>query len=320
MSEGIAFLGSDWIARTCLDELVEHVPVCLVVSPPDRRRGRRGGTTPSPVRARAVELGLPDLATPDVNAPESLAILRDAAPRLLVVVSFGQYLRRDVRELAELGAINLHFSPLPRWRGASPVQQAILHGDAETGVAIQRVEAGLDTGPVLAFEPVEIGPDEHTSELQERLVARGAPLLRRTVVRLLAGDTVEEQPQDESLATHAPLVGKDDGFLDPASETADELARRVRAFSHWPGCRARLVRPDDSETSVRIQRVVARDGAATAAPGTVVAVTPDALSVACRSGVLDLVELQRPGGRAMGPRDFVNGWPVEPGARLLPPS
>lgn len=321
MPEGVAFLGSDWIARRCLEQLHSRGRVVCVVSPPDQRRRRRGSSTPTPVRQLAIDEGLPNLATPDVNGAADLEFLREHAPALLVVVSFGQYLKRAVRELAPMGAINLHFSALPRWRGASPVQQAILHGDAETGVAIQRVARRLDAGPLLSYEPVAIDPDEHTPELQARLVEIGAPLLVATVERLLSGDAPADLEQDESAATHAPLIRREDGYLDPTAESAEALHRRVRAFTHWPGCRARLARVAGEETEVRVTRT-AIDGSTTVvdgAPGTIVAVEADRIVVRATEGCLLVTELQRPGSRPLSPRDFRNGWPLEPGDRLLRP-
>lgn len=319
MPDGVAFLGSDWIARRCLEQLHARGRVGCVVSPPDQRRRRRGAATPTPVRQFAIDEGLPNLATPDVNGVADLEFLRGRDPALLVVVSFGQYLKQEVRELAPLGAINLHFSALPRWRGASPVQQAILHGDAETGVAIQRVARRLDAGPVLAYEPVAIDPDEHTPELQARLVELGAPLLAATVERLLDGDAPADREQDESQATHAPLIRRQDGFLDPTSESAVQLHRRVRAFTHWPGCRARLVRDGGEETEVRITRTALEGSETQTAPGTIVALETDRIAVQTIAGCLLVTELQRPGSRPLAPRDFRNGWPLEVGDRLLRP-
>lgn len=284
---------------------------------PRRRRGRSGAETPTPAGEAAQRLSLPLLETPDVNAQDSVARIAAASPRLLVVVAFGQILRRAVREAAPLGAVNLHFSLLPRWRGAAPVQRAVLAGDAETGVAVQRVVAKLDAGPVIASARTPIGPRDATPALMRRLVALGAPLLAETASRLLAGETQRETEQDESHATYASKIARTDGDLDFAAEDAAALDRRVRAFGAAPGCRVVLRRAGASPLEILVREAVPEtDGGE---PGRVLAARPDGIVVAARAGSLRVTRLLRAGGRDVDARAFLNGFPVCAGDYLTRP-
>lgn len=287
------------------------------MTPPERRRGRGGAPTPTPVGAAAGALGLPVLPTPDVNRDADVARIREASPRLLVVVAFGQLLRKPVREVPALGSLNLHFSLLPRWRGAAPVQRALLAGDEVTGASVQRLVAKLDAGDVLAEARLPIRPDDDTPRLRERLVDVGAPLLTDVVRRLLRGDAVPATVQDESLVTLAPRLAPEEGHLDPAAEDAVTLDRRVRALDEWPGCRGVLVRPGRGDVPVLVRRAVPEAGGG--APGDVVEVGPDGIVVATRAGRLRLAVLQKQGKRALPCRDFLNGCPVRVGDRFAAP-
>ena len=312
----VVFLGSDDVAARCLATLVERVDVTLVVTPPERRRGRRGTPEPAPPGRVAAALGIPVLATPDVNAPEALERLRLAAPRLLVVVAFGQLLRRAVRTAAPLGGINLHFSLLPRWRGAAPVQRALLAGDTATGIAVQRVVRRLDAGPVLALEELAIHDDDDAPALLERLTARGAPLLADVAERLLRGEDVPATEQDETRVTVAPRIEKHEGALHLEQESGLALSRRVRAFGEWPGCRLALAAADGELEVVRVRRAAPEQITARVEPGTVLAADPTGIVVAARDGALRLLELQRSGGRPLPVRDFLLGRPVAVGSRV----
>lgn len=271
--------------------------------------------TPTPVAEEAKRLGIDVLETPDVNAEDAVARITAAKPRLLVVVSFGQMLRRAVREAAPLGAINLHFSLLPRWRGAAPVQRAILAGDTETGQAVQRVVAKLDAGPLLAWGTCQIGPRDTTDSLRSSLLPFGVTSLLITIRRLLEGDPKLGGgiPQDESLVTYAAKIAKDEGDLDFAAETAVELDRRVRALGDAPGCRATLVRATGPmDVFVREAFPQTKDGE----PGRVLAATADGIVVAAKSGALRITRLQRVGGKDVDARSFLNGFPVRAGDRF----
>lgn len=317
----MVFLGSDDAAAACLAALCGRDLVSAAVTPPPRRRGRGGHPEPTPVAAVATERGCDVLAAADVNAPEIVARIAARAPRLLVVVSFGQILKRAVRETAPLGCVNLHYSLLPRWRGAAPVQRAILAGDAETGACVQRLVARLDAGAVLDEERVAIGPRDDTPSLRARLTAVGAPLLVRTVERLLLGGEVHERVQDESAVTLAPPLGRAEGDLDFAAETAAEIDRRIRALEPWPRCRARIVRADGATADVVVRAAVAEPdgGSSAAAPGGVVSSGADGIRVAAAGGVVRITRLQRTGGKDLDARSFVNGFAVGAGDRFVRP-
>lgn len=294
-----------------------------MVTPPPRRRGRRGQPTPTAVGAAAARLGLPVLATPDVNREDDVAHVSAASPELLVVVAFGQLLRRAVRDVPRHGSLNLHFSLLPRWRGAAPVQRAILEGDAETGACVQRLVAKLDAGDVLAERRERIREDDDTPTLRGRLVDVGAPLLAEVVGRLLRDEDVAAQVQDESQVTVAPRIAPEEGYLDPCAEGAAALDRRIRALDEWPGCRAVLERPGRGDVPVLVRGAaadVAGDDTAEGEPGSVVAVEADGILVRTAAGYLRLTRLQKQGKRPLDVRDFLNGCPVVPGDRLARPS
>ncbi len=309
------FLGSDEVAAVCLDAIARRRDVGVVVTQPRRRRGRGGRETPTPVAEAAVRLGLGVVETADVNAPESVAAITAAAPRLYVVVAFGQILRRAVRDSALLGGVNLHFSLLPRWRGAAPVQRAILAGDAESGVCVQRVVAKLDAGPVLASVRTPVGARETTTSLMRRLTEIGAPLLADVVDRLLTGVPHAETAQDEGALTYASKIAREEGEIDFAVEDAAELDRRIRAFGESPGCRATLARGGAAPVPILVRAAEPQLGAEST-PGEVLAASADGIVVAARSGALRITRLQRVGGDEVDARAFLNGFPVRRGDRV----
>jgi len=283
--------------------------------------------TSTPVGAFANEHALPLLATASVNTEASLTWLRGHAPQLVVVVAFGQILRDDVLELAPCGPLNVHFSLLPRWRGAAPVRRAILAGDRETGVSVQRMVAALDAGPVLAERATPIGAAEFAPELRSRLTAIGCELLVDVATRLLAGEDVPATEQDESGVTYAKKVRLADGDLDAGAETASELVRRVRALAAGPGCRAVVERAGRSAVAVLVHRATVETGAAAESgavtgaggPGGVLAADRAGIVIRAREGAVRLLELQRPGKRVLSAREFLNGCPLAPGDRFVSP-
>ncbi|NOY99105.1 MAG: methionyl-tRNA formyltransferase [Chloroflexi bacterium] len=232
-SPRIVFMGSPDFAVPTLRALHENYPVVGVVTQPDRPSGRGRKLMPPPVKILADELGLPVVQPRRLREPEAMEQLRRFAPDLIVVAAYGQILRPDVLDLPPLGCINVHGSLLPRWRGAAPIQAAILAGDAETGITIMKMDAGVDTGPTLSQRAVPIAPDDTAGTLFEKMAPLGADLLIETLPGYLSGEIVP-QPQDDERATYAPMLKKEDGRLD-FSQPAADLARRVRAFNPWPG-------------------------------------------------------------------------------------
>lgn len=226
-------MGSPEFALPTLKKLVEHYSVVGVVTQPDRPAGRGREMKPPPVKILAESMGLPVTQPPRLRTSEALEQLRAWAPDLIVVAAFGQILRQEVLDLPPHGCINVHASLLPRWRGASPINAAILHGDKQTGVTIMRMDASLDTGPILSQRAIPIEPDDTAASLGEKLARLGADLLIETLPPYLKGE-LQPQPQDDSLATYAPMLKKEDGWLD-FRHPVEELVRQVRAYHPWPG-------------------------------------------------------------------------------------
>jgi methionyl-tRNA formyltransferase len=234
MATRIVFMGSPEFALPSLRALaLSSYPILGVVTQPDRPAGRGRELTPPPVKRLALELGIPVMQPERLKQPEAMAQLQEWAPELIVVAAFGQILRPAVLDLPQYGCINVHASLLPRWRGAAPIQAALLHGDAESGVTIMRMDPGIDTGAMLSQRSTPIQPDDDAELLSRRLSELGAQLLIETLPGYLDG-TILPQPQDESRATYASMLKKEDGELD-FSQPAESLARRVRAFTPWPG-------------------------------------------------------------------------------------
>ena len=233
MPARLVFMGSPDFALPTLRALAANYDVVGVITQPDRPAGRGKQLTPPPVKTLAQELDLPFIQPARLREPEAIAQLRIWAPDLIVVAAFGQILRQEVLDLPAHGCLNVHASLLPRWRGASPIQAAILAGDAETGVTIMRMDKGLDTGPILIERAIPIAPDDTAATLSDKLSTLGADILIETLPKYLSGE-LKPTPQPEAGATSAPILKKSDGELD-AALSAEELARKVRAFNPWPG-------------------------------------------------------------------------------------
>lgn len=229
----VVFCGTPDAAVPSLRALLadEHFDVRLVVSQPDRPVGRKQVRTPPPVKTAALQAGIPVLQPERMNASlDTLTAAAGGRPDFLVVVAYGQLLSEAALQWPTIAPVNVHFSLLPRWRGAAPVESALLAGDAETGVAVQIMERGLDTGPVLAVERTPIGRQESSVQLRARLADMGAALLRRTLLAPLA-----PQPQETTGITHCRKLSRDDGRMDAAAHTAEQIDRAVRALVPWPG-------------------------------------------------------------------------------------
>jgi len=294
----LVYLGTTEFAAQILRALAAgpHTPA-LVVTPPDSRRGRGRREAPSPVAATAAELGLEVLRTEATESDESLAAIRAARPQLGVVCAFGQILRDPL--LGELELLNVHPSLLPRWRGAAPIERAILEGDAETGVSIMRVTAGVDSGPVVAAEAVEIGDDDF-GELSARLERVAARLLAAVLDRRASGP-LELVDQDESAVTYAEKIEPADRRLDP-SRPARELERRVRALNPHIGAYLELA---DGE---RLGVAAARAEEGELATGSFD--DEGGLRLGCGEGVLRLVRVKPAGGRTMDAGAYLRGRPL----------
>ncbi len=233
-STTIVFMGSPDFAVPTLRALAENFPVLGVISQPDRPAGRGRQLTAPPMKVLAQELGLPTLQPQRLHQdPAALAQLNAWNPDLIVVAAFGQILKPEVLNLPPYGCLNVHGSLLPRWRGAAPLNAAILHGDAETGITIMKMDPGLDTGPMLSKRAIPIRPEDTAGSLFGKMADLGAELLLETLPPYLRGE-IQPQPQDEALSTYAPMLKKSDGELN-FTLSAEYLARQVRAFNPWPG-------------------------------------------------------------------------------------
>lgn len=226
-------MGSPEFSLPVLQMLAKEYGVVGVVTQPDRPSGRGRAVTPPPVKQLALSLGLPVIQPEKLKQPECMKQIEAWKPDLIIVVAFGQILRQNVLDLPPFGCLNVHASLLPRWRGASPIQAAILHGDQVTGVTIMKMDAGVDTGAILAQHKVEILPNDTTETLSKRLSLKGAELLKETLPAYLTGG-LSAVEQDSSYATYAPMLKKEDGLLS-FNLTAQELVRRVRGLRPWPG-------------------------------------------------------------------------------------
>ena len=307
----VVFFGTPDFAVPSLRALAERFPVVGVVSQPDRPAGRGRRPQPPPVKRAALELRLPVLQPDRVRAPEALAAIETWRPDVLVVAAFGQILPPALLEMPAYGGVNVHASLLPRWRGASPVQSSLLHGDSETGVTIMKMDEGMDTGPILAQRSLTIRSDHTGGSLTAELAELGARLLVETLPDYLAGE-LTPLPQDEQLATLAPRLRPSDTGLDPA-QTALVLERKVRALSPKPAARVLW-----GDTVMRILDARALPGPASA-PGTVV-VREGLPLVAAGEGWLQLARVQLPGGKAVDGRAFLAGHGSFVGSVLRPPA
>ncbi len=286
-----------------------------VVTQPDRPSGRGRQLRPSPVKMLAQKYGIPVLEPASLRNPEALAELQTLQPEVIVVAAFGQILPSTVLDLPPFGCINVHASLLPRWRGAAPVAAAILAGDDTTGVTIMKMDAGLDTGPILSQRPLAIAPDDTRESLSARLAQLGADLLHDTLPAWLAGN-IEPQPQDESRVTYAPQIKKEQGRIN-WNEPADDIARKVRAFYPWPGVFTywqgkplKILRAaaapeywQDEDSSSQFHRA---DRGSALPPGTVTT-GPSGLAVMTGRGMLELYEVQPSGKRPMPADAFARG-------------
>ncbi len=289
----ILFAGTPEFAARHLQALLDHhLQVVAVYCQPDRPAGRGKNLTAGPVKQLALDRGLAVLQPASLKTPEAEAQLRALAPDIVVVVAYGLLLPQTILDIPPLGCINVHASLLPRWRGAAPIQRAIEAGDTQTGVSIMRMEAGLDTGPVLLASPCPIATTDTAGTLQDKLATLGADRLVAALQRLATG-TATAQPQQEALATYARKINKAEAQLD-WHQDALTLERRVRAFNPAPIAFAML-----ANEPVRIWAATASDETCAQTPGTIVAAHADGLKIACQRGLLIVSELQLPGKKRL---------------------
>ena len=299
MTLRIVFAGTPEFAVPSLRAAAQRNEVVAVYTQPDRPAGRGRGLAPSPVKREAVLRGIPVLQPENFKAAATRQTLRALKPDLMIVVAYGLILPQSVLDIPTHGCCNVHASLLPRWRGAAPIQRAIEAGDRETGVCLMQMHKGLDTGPVLLSQKLEIG-DDTGGQLHDRLAALGAQVVSDGLGLLRAGLRPVPQPQPEAGVTYASKLDKAEARLD-WSRPASELTRRVRAFNPWPMAEAII-----AGERLRVHGAVALPLAHAAAPGTLLAAGRDGLDIACGEGALRIRVLQRDGGKAITAADYLN--------------
>jgi methionyl-tRNA formyltransferase len=305
----IIFMGTPEFAVPCLTTLIETQTVVGVVTQPDKPAGRGNLLRPSPVKVVAEAAGILVYQPKSLRKEEAADPLRQWSPDLIIVAAFGQILRPHVLYLPPKGSLNVHASLLPRWRGATPIQHAILAGDETTGVTLMQMDEGLDTGAMYVQESLAIDPRETAATLHDRLAALGAAMLRRHLDAILDGGLLPV-PQDEAGSTYAPMIRKEAGLIDWHRD-AETIDRHIRAMTPWPGAftwwggeplKILTARPMDSSIPASV-------------PGRV-ATTDEGVAVAAGAGGLLLGAIQAPGKRATAAEDFVRGHPELIGAIL----
>jgi len=301
----IAFAGTPDFALPTLRALAQSQHRLVgVLTQPDRPAGRGHALTASPVKRLALELQLPLSQPPQLRSPDAHAALANWAADVLVVVAYGQILPAAVLALPRLGCLNVHASLLPRWRGAAPIQRAILAGDTETGVTIMQIEAGLDTGPILAQQRIPIEPDANASRLHDRLAQLGADLMVASLDQA-EGGPLRSQPQSDQGVTYAAKIDKAEARID-WWRSAVELARQVRAFNPWPVAetlwQGRQLRVWDARA--RADERLAGEHADFAQPGNVLGMQRGELLVQCGRGRLALINVQLAGRRIVSASEF----------------
>jgi methionyl-tRNA formyltransferase len=302
----IVFAGSPAFAAPTLRMLCErdHRPVA-VLTQPDRPAGRGRQLSSSPVKQLALELGIPVLQPATLKAETPQAELRALAPDLLVVVAYGLLLPPTVLEIPPRGCVNVHASILPRWRGASPIQAAILAGDTETGISIMAMEAGLDTGAVYRCARLPIDAQETAGELEQRLATLGAATLSGVLDRLLAG-TLQAQPQPAEGVSYAGRISKADGRID-WRQSAALIARQIRAYNPWPVAETTLDGQQLRCFAARVGDSGAPAGDVQAVPGRILAAGKHGISVQTGDGILELDMVQLPGRQKLAAAELARG-------------
>ncbi len=297
----IVFMGSPDFAVPSLDTLVEQFDVVGVITQPDRPSGRGRRLSQSRVKDRAIEIGLSLFQPKRMRDDASIEMLRSWQPELVVVAAYGQILSQECLDVPTRGNINVHASILPRWRGAAPVQAAILHGDTVSGVTLMLMDAGLDTGPILAQRTLEIIPGETCGELTYRLAKLGAEMLPKTISSFIDND-IAPAAQIDDLATYAPTLKKVDGQLD-FSRTAISLERQIRAFEPWPGSYFQW-----RDMRIVVRKAQAAEGGNTLEIGSILTINKSP-AVVTSEGFLILETVQPSGKKAMRGEDFLRGSP-----------
>jgi len=303
------FMGTPDFALHTLQGLLDFgVDLCAVYTQPDRPRGRGKKLAPPPVKELAERYRIPVYQPLKLRDPAVVEELRALGPDLIVVVAYGQILPKSVLDIPKYGCINVHASLLPRYRGAAPINKAVVDGEPVTGVTTMLMDVGLDTGAMLVKRATEIGPEETAGELHDRLALLGREAMEETLQRLCAG-TLRPEPQDDDLSCYAPQMKKEDGRID-WQQSAQTIHNLVRGLAPWPGAYTTL-----QGTVLKLGRTLP-ESSPDGAPGTVVAAGAEGVRIACGDGVLLVRELQLPGKKRLAVADFLRGRALPPGTVL----
>ncbi len=308
----IVFMGTPEFAVPSLEALLKSPDeVVGVVTQPDRPKGRGQTVTSPPVKRVAQRVGIPVAQPVKIKTPDFLEALASWNPDLIAVTAFGRILHAPILQLPPQGCVNVHGSLLPKYRGAAPVQWAVINGEAETGLTTMLMDEGMDTGPMLLQARLAIDPEDTSGTLAPRLAELGGRLLIETIARLKAG-TLRPQAQDHAQATMAPLLKKEDGLLDWTTSAA-ALRNRIRGLSPWPGAFTYL-----EGSRWTIWRAAIGTDLCSDPPGTIIGVTKRAIQVATGQGILDLLEMQPANAKRLSVDQYLAGHRLKAGSRLGP--
>ncbi len=306
----IVFMGTPQIAAVTLEQLIQGPdPIAGVVTRPDRPAGRGQKSIPSPVRRVAESRGMPVVAPEKIRDPELLETLKGWNPEIIVVVAYGRILPKTILDLAPYGCLNVHYSLLPKYRGAAPAAWTIIKGESTAGVTTMKLVEKMDAGPIYLQEATEVASDETTGSLQAKLTPVGARLLLETLRRLKLGSLMPQE-QEESRVTFAPLLKKEDGLID-WTQPAMMIERRVRGFNPWPGAYSHI-----GGKLLKIHRAKLVTADIAGSPGEVMRADTDGLWVATSSGFLGLEEVQLENRKRLSGVEFLRGARIKPGDRL----
>jgi methionyl-tRNA formyltransferase len=311
MNMRIVFMGTPEFAVPCLRELIaEKHEIAAVVTQPDRTKGRGNKFVLSPVKILANESGIPVFQPENIKTGESIQLLRNLSPDVIIVVAFGQILSQDILDIPPLGCINVHASLLPKYRGAAPINWCIINGEKTTGVTTMYMDKGLDTGDIILKKEIPIGEDENAEELHDRLSELGAVVLSETISMMIEGK-IERIPQNNEEATYAPLMTKELGRID-WSRTAEEIKNLIRGTYPWPvafslykGKRFKILSAQALDVNEKNEDY-----------GSISQVHKDSIFVSCGSGSLKILELQFENEKRMNVDAYLRGHSIDRGVRL----
>ncbi|MDE6686222.1 MAG: methionyl-tRNA formyltransferase [Lachnospiraceae bacterium] len=306
----IVYMGTPDFAVPALEKLIEagH-KIVAVVTQPDRQRGRGKEVLYSPVKECALKYGIPVFQPAKIKAPEAVEQLRSYHADIFVAAAFGQILSKEILEMPRYGCVNIHASLLPKYRGAAPIQWAVINGEDKTGVTIMQMDEGLDTGDILTQREVLIAQEETGESLFEKLSILGAELLVETLDGIWRGDVVKRK-QDASLSTYARMLKKEDGRID-WSRSSKQIEQQIRGMNSWPSAYTMW-----NGKTLKIWKAHWNQSVHAHAPGTILDVERESVSIACGEGVIRIMELQLEGKKRMAVKDFLLGYHMEEGSRL----